>query len=76
MIVKSISYCEIIYIRLTFNSVCFAGNLRNTYSHYGNIGYNLKSINSSVQKHVQCRQTTEFRARKIKGFHSVLLFKK
>jgi len=34
--------------------------------HFSNIAYNLKSMNSSVQEHAQCRQITKFHSHKIK----------
>ena len=44
--------------------------------HFNNIAYtcNLKSTNSSVHEHVQCCQTTIFRAHTIKLFHSIMQF--
>jgi len=40
--------------------------------HFSNIAYKLKSINSSIQKHVKNCQTTKFQAHEIEWFHSIL----
>ena len=39
--------------------------------HFSNIAYSLKSTNSSVHEHVQCLQTTKFRADELEWFHSI-----
>jgi len=38
--------------------------------HLSNIAYNLKSAYLSVHEHVQCCQSTKFRAHEMKWFHS------
>jgi len=73
-------YCEIIFIRWTFNFVFLVSWVINEFMistkylftlEFSYIAYNLKPTNSSVHKHVHRRQFTKLCAHEMKWFYSI-----
>jgi len=64
-------YCVLIFVGHLITCICEYDNPRikdpnEILIHCSNIAYNMIFTNLSVHEHVQCRQTTKFRAHEIK----------